>query len=274
MSDEIDVICPVYWVNKYFYDNIYSWLKELPYNNIFFGINNPKIEELTFFADLCHKLLIRSGSLHSFNQHKLKTLGACLRDLMKKVETSWFAFIHADAQLTPYCYQIMKKFMRPRVGIIESERVHFDGKSYSMHDPPFSTYNRAFSGFQIFRKSAIESILDKIEDDYIYRNEDMIFQAECLKNGYRYEKTWAMHIHQTTNKEWTFDKQEATKMQVFGLIKYTEPTKITKKYLKGYLYNYLMGSKSYKIARDNLVIFIGAYPKWKFLLKDRIMRMM
>ncbi|GAG50373.1 unnamed protein product, partial [marine sediment metagenome] len=56
------------------------------------------------------------------------TYGFCVADLMKRVETEWFVYIHGDVELTPYCFEVMKKYMRPDVGIIESERIHFDGK--------------------------------------------------------------------------------------------------------------------------------------------------
>ena len=250
MNDDIDVIMPVYWIDEqYFLDNVLSIFKELPVNNLYIGINNPKNFPINIALDT-----MKIGFI-SIDQTKIKTLGKCLAELMDKVETSWFAYVHSDVLLTPHCFQTMKKEMHPRVGIVESERRHFNGKFYYCPEKPFYYYDRSFSGFQIFRKAAIEKFIEKIEDDYIYRNEDLIFQWACMDAGFEYHKTYAMHIHQTTNKEWTFDKWEATKMQVFGLIKYTRPTTpIVKQYIVGPLRNYLMGAKNYVQAVMSFLI--------------------
>ena len=226
----IDLICPLYWVDeRLFYRNVKSWIKELPLNKIILGVNNPKLD---LSASIFEEKEIVFQKLEYINQLHFKTLGACLVDLMDKVETDWFAYLHADAFITPYTFEIMKQYMKPEIGIIESERFHWDGTMsliHNVYEVPYYTFDnyynmdRAASGFQIFQKKAIESILDKIEDDYIYRNEDLIFQHECLMNKYMYQKTLAIHIHQTFNTKWTFSQEEANIMQVKGLIKYTEP---------------------------------------------------
>ena len=87
--------------------------------------------------------------------------------------------------------------------------------------------NRAYSGFQIFQKKAIEPLIDRIEDDYIYQNESMIFQYECMNNGFDYIKTLALHIHQTINKLTLHDEDVTTMIQWRGLVKYSQPTEIT-----------------------------------------------
>ena len=48
----LDVICPVFWLNeRLFYQNFYSWVKELPFNHFLFGINK-EAELFDFFFDL------------------------------------------------------------------------------------------------------------------------------------------------------------------------------------------------------------------------------
>jgi hypothetical protein len=215
---ELDVVCPVYWVNEYFELNVESWIRELPVKHLIFGINNPEV--------------IDNFALYPyFDQTKLKTLGACLVDLMKRVTTDWFVFMHSDARITPGAFKLMEEHIKPSVGIIESERLHWNGGtsvSRGYHIPVY-TYDsyyymdRAFSGFQIIQKKAIQNTIDKIEDDYIYRNEDLIFQYDCIMNGYEYVKTLAFHIHQTFIQKWTFSQEEAFDMQWRGLVKYTEP---------------------------------------------------
>ena len=66
------------------------------------------------------------------------------------------------------------------------------------------------------KKIAFKNVVSKIEDDYLYRNEDMIFQSECLNNDFEYKKTWSMHVHQTINQKWTKDWVETHQMQWKG----------------------------------------------------------
>ena len=180
---------------------------------------------------------IKCNDLYDLDdQYDLKTLGACLRDLMKQVTTKWFVFVHSDVRITPHAFEIMKHYIKPNVGIIESERLHWNGNfdQYNENETKiwFPTYtytnyynrNRAFSGFQIFQKKAIQTLIDRLEDDFLYRNEDMIFQSECIANGFDYVKTFAMHIHQILNGTWTFNWDSTYMMQWRGFVKYTQPT--------------------------------------------------
>ncbi len=219
----VDVICPIYHIDwNFFTSNIESWLNELNVNNIYMGINNqdPVLNETL------GKYIKKYPEIILIDQRHHKTLGKCLSELITLVETPWFAYVHSDAQLTAYCFNIIKNLMNDDVGIIESERLHYDGVKYT-YDPYYFT-SRAYSGFQLIRKSAVEPIIDIIEDDFIYRNEDIIFQNICKENSYSYIKTLAMHIHQTTTtKKWTFSRKEAYDMQWRGIVKYTSPTDIT-----------------------------------------------
>jgi len=145
---------------------------------------------------------------------------------MKRVETDWFAYLHSDAFLSPYLFSIMREYMKDDIGIIESERFHWKGEPrFDYHN--FYHNDRAFSGFQLFRTKIIKELVNKIDDDYIYRNEDLIFQSECVKQGYKYVKTLAMHVHQNFNGEWTHDREKTNEMQWKGLIKYAVPNEIT-----------------------------------------------
>jgi len=110
------------------------------------------------------------------------------------------------------------------------------------------------------RKEVIQSLIDKIEDDYLYRNEDMIFQSECLNNGFEYKKTWAMHIHQTKNQKWTKDWKETYEMQWKGFVKYTNPNEINK---IPCLLSLKMLKLQYGLQIKDVIIFCQQYnPNW------------
>ena len=226
----MDLICPIYWVNEACFEfNLKSWIKELPINRILLGINNLKQ------MDYCRKLAKKYPQVIIISQLHFKTLGKCLADLMQQIETEWFVYIHGDVKITPYAFKIMREYMKPNVGIIESERLYWTGKvsNRNGHEIPIYAYknyynmNRAYSGFQIFQKKAIEPLIDRIEDDYIYQNESIIFQYECMNNDFDYTKTLALHIHQPINKLTLYDEEVITMFQWRGLVKYSQPTEIS-----------------------------------------------
>jgi len=232
-----DLIIPLHLVDWSFFSSIFnSWLKEIPINRIFVGCNNTNEDEFNPIKDYV------SGFKNAVfvDQRNIKTLGMQIADLMKRTEGEWIAYCHGDAQLTPFCFRIMEAYMEDdNVGIIESERVHYDGKNEKRTYWNYHYIPRSFSGFQMFRKKAIENFLDVVEDDYVYRNEDIIFQNVCTNNGYKYIKSWSMHVHIPTNKlRWSpqgkeLEYKEAHKitmeMQIRGIVKYCSPDFITMK---------------------------------------------
>lgn len=225
-----DLICPCFWIDEdLFEDNLKSWIHEIKPERIFLGVNNPNI--LIYLREIKEKYPI----IELVHQTHLRTLGGCLADLMKRVETEWFVYCHADIRMTPYSFLVMQQYQKEDVGIIESHREHWDGevkhvRGMSLPEYKPSNYyfrKRSFSGLQLIQMRSIKSLVDRLEDDFLYRNEDMIFHAECYENGFKYCKTWAMHIHQTTNTEWTFNDEEAHRMQYRGFIKYSKISGIT-----------------------------------------------
>jgi hypothetical protein len=219
---KFDVICPVYWLNMFFLDNLYRWFEEIPINTLYLGINNPLIQ-----------IKSEEPRIKIIDQTNHNTLGACLSELMKTVETEWFVYLHADAEPVIGSFNSLKSDMKNYIGIIESERLHWAGlmnktrRIFSNYEN-YHSKNRAYSGFQLIRKKAIEPILDKIEDDFIYRNEDLIFQHECKTNKFQYRKNLGLHVHQCLFQRRTFSEADTNIMQVKGLIKYTQPNKITR----------------------------------------------
>jgi hypothetical protein len=227
---DYNIICPCYWVNEdLIEDNIKSWISEIKPKRILLGVNRNALFPMLVKLQKKYPLIVL------IDQTDLKTLGGCLAELMKLVKTPWFVFVHSDVMITPYAFLIMQQYQKEDVGIIESHRELWDGdyfkqngSIYPLYKP--STYyfrDRAYSGVQLMQLEAIKSLVDRLDDDYIYRNEDLVFHAECCKNGYKYHKTWAIHIHQILNKNWTYNNKEAHRMQYRGLIKYTEPNEIT-----------------------------------------------
>lgn len=256
---EFDVICPLYWINKYFEKNVGRWFDEIPIKTLYLGINNPNLV-----------IELDNQEIEIVDQVQHKTLGPCLAELMKKVTTEWFVYLHADVEPLRGSFGMLCRDLREDVGIIESERLLWHGKMEN-GEPFFNDPNllnrhstlRPYSGFQLIRKKAIEPLLDKIEDDFVYRNEDIIFQSECLKNGFEYVKSWGLHVHQVLHSNWTHDYQKTHLMQVKGIIKYTQPTKQNKKPLVDPLIWCKYNLKGYDFSLPRLLMFCYQFnPNW------------
>ncbi len=225
-----EIICPCFWIDQdHFEDNLKSWIQEIKPTKILLGVNKQNI--LSYLEEIQKKYPV----IELIDQLHLSTLGGCLADLIKKVQTEWYVYVHTDVRITPYAFLIMQQYQKEDVGIIESHREHWDGKVRYIRGEDLPAHiasdyyfrDRSFSGLQLIQLKAIRDLVERLEDDFLYRNEDMIFHAECVKNGYRYCKTWAMHIHQTNNKKWSIDDQTTHRMQYKGFIKYTELSDLT-----------------------------------------------
>lgn len=243
---EVDCFLPTHFVDWHFFGgNIDAMLNEIPIRKLYVGCNNPDKKYRDTLEDF---LSGRDDRIEFIDQYKLgiKTLGMQIVELMKRMSTPYFVFCHADARPTRHSFMILEADMFTedptddrQVGIIESERVQYE---YGRTDFPtvyahYAFIKRSFSGYQLFRKEAVEHFFDKIEDDYIYRNEDIIWQNICENNGYRYVKTFGLHIHtcSNVNQRWTPQGVELTPkearaktfdMQIKGLIKYCTPTEL------------------------------------------------
>jgi len=127
---------------------------------------------------------------------------------------------------------------------------------------------RALSGSQMGRKKAFEKIIPIIDDDYLYRNEDIIFAELIKSNGYKYGHVLdTYHYHQLIEKKGSREaklkisigrkreKEYDTRtylMQAKGIIKYLYP--------KPYLINNV--NFSLKLLRNYYNINFDDFPKW------------
>ena len=279
---EVDLICTSHHLNwNFFSNNLQSWLREIPIGTIYFGNNNPDKK----YRDMVKDYLSSYERVEFIDQFGIKTLGMNIADLMKRTSTELFVFCHADVEITPHAWLVMEADMNKKVGIIESERVQYPYENVKSYPTVYSHYHyreRAFSGFQLFRMEAIKDILERIEDDYIYRNEDIIFQNACINAGFEYKKSWAMHVHSnvhTTNHKWTPQGEECEdaraitfEMQVKGIVKYCTPNSLTKNAWRDGFGAY------YKETRADLFDFIDNFvmktnPVWKEAIQDTIMKL-
>ncbi len=231
LSDEesIDVIIPLINTNDLFERNLYSFYREIPINRLIIGNAG--------CTDNSIEIVNKFPRVEVIEQTSYVSLGYCIAELISLVETDWFVHLHADVYLPDKWYDNMAKSKnsydffecdRKISCIIEYNFLHLD------------KVERALSGSQMGRRKAFKNILPKIDDDYLYRNEDIIFHELILAEGFKYGKSFdTFHYHQKMktgremepdykivkvinkrNREW--EKKTQT-MQIKGIIKYLQP---------------------------------------------------
>lgn len=235
-----DLIVPTNLMDfKYFTSNVQSWYKYLPIKKLYIGSNCQDKKTYQGLKDY----MDTKENVEFIDQRGIQTLGMQITDLMKRTTTEWFIYCHSDVEIAKYSFLVMEAFKQEeKVGIIESERVQYtkeNPKHYPDQYPHYHYIPRSFSGYQLIYKPSIQDVIEEIEDDYVFRNEDIIFQNRCVANGYRYVKALsALHVHTPTmtNLQWTpkglfTTKEEAEKetydMQVKGIVKYCVPDSIS-----------------------------------------------
>jgi len=230
-EDGIDVIMPILNTNELFETNLYSFYREIPINRLLIG-DGGSTDESIEIAKKFPRVII-------FNQKHLKTLGYRLRCLIEKVKTEWFIYLHSDVFLPEGWYDEMRKHQN-EYDWYECFRKITILVEYNAHNQ--NVAKRPYSGSQMGKTEAFKNI--KVDDDYLYRNEDIIFSELIESEGFKYGRiSDTFHYHQVMNKrgetepkfkkvniEREFDKKweiETVTIQVKGIIKYLEP--------KGYL---------------------------------------
>ena len=280
MIEKVDLFCPIYSVNwKNFEDNIKSWIKELPIGRAFVGCANPNVIE---FGKI-KRCIEKYEKFEFYDQRNYKTAGPCFADLIKKVRTKWFVYVHSDAWLTPYSFLILKAEAETneKAGIIESDRIQLtlENQDYPTDYPWYYYYKRGFSGYQLIRKKAIIELVNKIEDDYFSNSEDICFQNACETAGFEYIKSFAMHVHRIsklnlvrTPTHKSLSEEKAFKlthdMNMKAIVKYCTPTEITlEAFIKSFTNLYDYGC----ILFDFIINFVRKVnPIWEMPIINKI----
>jgi len=230
-EEAVDVIVPLLNTNELWKRNLYSFYREIPINRLIIGDGGCTDDSIEIVKKFPRVIVI--------DQSKYKSQGYCIKELIEHVETEWFIYLHADVYLPEKWYDEMVKNQknydwfecyRKLTTLIEfwSEKQH--------------KAERAYSGSQMGRTAAFKNILPKIEDDYLQRNEDIIFAELIQGEGFKYGRVSnTFHYHQIMTrrgeKEPKFKRVDVIKerdkeweikiktMQVKGIIKYLRPKK-------------------------------------------------
>lgn len=223
----IEVIIPVFHTNELWYVNLISIYREVPVKRLLIsdgGVIDNSLEIVKQFP-----------RVEIFNHREFKTLGKCIAELIKEVKTEHFIYLHSDVYLPEGWFDKMIPFKSKydwfgcpmRITILTS---------FDLVEP-----RRPYAGSQIGAKKAFMAGIDKIDDDYVYRQEDFVFDKIVTDAGFKSGKVEDIfHYHQimyreskgmdlkvksvaieTNTNEW--EKKRAMEMQIRGIVKYLDP---------------------------------------------------
>jgi len=225
-TDAIDVIIPILHTNELWRHNLRTIYREIPVNRLLIG-DGGCIDDSVKIAQEFPRVVV-------FDQSKYKSLGYCIRKLIEAVETDWFIYAHSDVSLPEGWFDTMKEYKGqydwfgcPQQMTVMVEYRHVD---------PI----RPYAGTQIGRKVAFDKGLPRIDDDFVYRQEDFVFAKIVKDAGFkegRIEDTF--HYHQTMQRPTpTGRKVKGVSMQIEtssreevrtlntqarGIVKYLDP---------------------------------------------------
>ena len=213
----IDVICPIkYGTPPTWRSNLVNWFTELPIGRLLIGDGG--VEDNTF------RVLREFSRVTVLDHRHLHSQGRSIRDLIESAETDWFVYLHADVQLAEGWYTEMVKSQKD-LDWFECERWIVElanGRCY--RSPHQNEAARPYSGSQMGRKAAFTPFLERIDDDYLFRNEDLVLGALVQEAGGHYGRVLTTRHYHQVGPHRTGDRQPAVFDNfVRGIIKYCKP---------------------------------------------------
>ena len=225
-DNPITIIIPCAHVNEIFENNLKSIYREVPVCELLLG-DAGLSSELLDLARLFPRVRILD--------HRGFTLGYSLKGLIERVRTSHFAYLHSDVYLPPGWFDSMIEF----IDDYDWYGCRMLQTSMIVHDQPYG--ERPYAGAQIGRKTYFEKGISRIDDDYMWRQEDFILQqivedaggrVGAIDNVFHYHQLMPKPstIWQTNIKNVSFQvdssreqQDRVMKTQLYGIIKYTQP---------------------------------------------------
>jgi hypothetical protein len=223
----IDVLIPVMHTNDLWRKNLLSIYREIPVHRLLLGDGG--------CIDKTLEIAREFPRVHTYDHRDYVSLGYSIRKLIEMVETEWFVYLHSDVYLPPGWFDVMRTYQGQYdwCECLQHVTVMLD---YPVKNPG----SRAYSGSQMGRKKAFETVLPKIDDDFLYRNEDIILAELVKATGGRYGRVLeTFYYHQQMPRKSLWERNvrvsfevapspaEETReslMQAKGLVKYLKPT--------------------------------------------------
>jgi hypothetical protein len=183
----VDVIIPVIHTNEFWRANLVSLYREIPIARLLIGDGGCVDNSLDIAREF--------PRVEILDHRKFVSLGYSLRHLIEAVRTEWFIYVHSDVYLPPGWFDTMRNHQQSYdwFGCPQQVTVMVE---YRHVDP-----GRPYAGSQMGRKAAFEKGLSRIDDDYVYRQEDFVLADVVTKAGFKEGRIEdAFHYHQVTHR--------------------------------------------------------------------------
>lgn len=179
-----DVLVPVLHTNELWEANLLSFYREVPVNRLLIGDAGCTDDSI--------EIAQRFPRVEVHDHRDYATLGFSVRKLIEAVETEWFIYLHSDVYLPEGWFDSMRR-RQPDYDWFGCPYQHTVMVEY-----PIREDERPYAGSQMGRKAAFEQHLGRIDDDYVYRQEDFVFADVVERSGGRIGKVEdTFHYHQT-----------------------------------------------------------------------------
>jgi hypothetical protein len=227
----VDVIIPIIHTNEMWRANLLSIYREIPVNRLILGDGGCIDDSLDVAREF--------PRVEELDHRNYTSLGYSLRHLIEATRTEWFVYLHSDVYLPAGWFDIMS-----------SHRNEFDWFECNQRITVMADYlldttkvARSYSGSQMGRKAAFERVTPLIDDDFLYRNEDIILAKLMERAGGRYGKVGETHhFHQVMYKPSRWHRAikrvmiepdiardediRANRTYAQGIIKYLDPAEV------------------------------------------------
>jgi hypothetical protein len=237
----VDVIIPILATNELWEKNLISIYREVPVNRLLLGDAG--------CADETFVTARKFPRVHILDHTSYKSLGYSVRELIKTVETEWFIYLHSDVYLPDGWFDAMRAHQG------EYDWFGCPMRITALVEYPLVNRDRPYAGSQMGRKAAFMGGLDRIDDDYVYRQEDFVFARIVEDGNFRHGRVEdTFHYHQVMPRLYGNDKRArklrgmeldvemgpdeelmTVETQVRGTIKYLRPDVFQVRYLRGNL---------------------------------------
>ena len=224
----VDVIIPVIHTNELWEANLLSFYREIPIHKLLIG-DGGCIDDSISIAEKFPRVQI-------FDHRSYQSLGYSIRKLIEAVETDWFIYLHSDVCLPVGWFEAMQRYQ----GQYDWFECRQQATLLVEYPLDYTNMLRPLSGSQMGRRAAFDSVLTSIDDDFLYRNEDIILAELVQRAGFRYGRVdEVFHYHQTMHKStpWArkvksvkFDLEMSREEEIRtwmtmgkGIVKYLQP---------------------------------------------------
>lgn len=267
----VDVIIPLLNSNTLFEKCLINFFKSIPINRLIIGDGGCTDDSI--------EIAKKFPRVEIINHSEFKTLGNSLKHLIKEVSTKYLIYLHADVFLPDSWFDTMYSH-RDEFSWYECGRkivyvLAWNSDQYLKE--------RAYSGSQFGNTKTLQKSVEAIEDDFLYRNEDIVIAELVGKENYhKFDDTFHYHQQISTRDEnsaaleFEFQppriKSDRSRnweintftMQWKGIVKYCDP----KEYLVEHVLNSMKVLKKLNVfEKEEEIKWINdTNPQWNDIL--------